>query len=232
MLSIKKVAVSVSTLLAVGVLVTGAAAIGAGLLGSAYHTSTVDSITDLQTGNVKSGISDGAVAADIAAAAVPLLIPACGDACKVGRESNPLYAGHRDKALVLNFEQAGIACLALDRAVTPDASGKLSDGASTCFVGQAGERIVVKPNWNLLKQTEHGQKHARICSAAITIGPDRLFAPCDADADCADYSNGATCTAAGSESSDQVANVGVFVAIRHSGAAAAPAVTVEKSLYK
>lgn len=232
MLSFKKVAVAVSTLLTVGVLMTGVAAVGAGLLGSSYHSVTVDSITDLQTGTVKSGLTDGAVAADIAASAAPLLAPACGDACKVGRESNPLFAGHRDKAIIINFEQAGIACLSLDRAVTPDASGKLSDGSSQCFVGQAGERIVVKPNWNLLKQTEHGQKHARICSAAISYGPDRLYAPCDADADCADYANGATCTAAGAETSDQVANVGVFVAIRHAGAAAAPAITVEKALFK
>lgn len=231
MVSLKKIATGASVVLSLGVIAAGAVAVGNGLLVAAYHSVTVDSITDLQNGNVKSGISDGPVAADIAAAAVPLLSPAC-NACKVGRETQATYAGHKNKAVAINFEQAGIACFTLDRAVTPDASGKCSDGACVCFVGQAGERIVTKPDYKMLVQTEHGKQHSGICSTTVALGPDELYAPCDADADCADYDNGATCTAAASVTAAQLANVGVFVAIRHAGAAAAPAITVEKLLVK
>lgn len=226
MLSLKKIATVVSSVLTVGVIAAGAVAIGAGLLVQPYHS--VESVTDA-TSTVKSGITDGAVAADIAASNVPLLVPACS-ACRAGRETQALYAGHRDKAVVLNFEGAGSACFALDRAVTYSA-GKLSDGASVCYTGAAGERIVVKPNRAMLIQTEHGQQHTGICSAAVTLGPDRLYAPCDAAADCADFVNGATCTAAASVTADQVANAGAYIVHSNSGAVQ-PLVTVEKVVIK
>lgn len=226
MISLKKIATGVSALLTVGVIAAGTVAIGAGFLASPYHS--VEAVPDA-TSTFKSGISDGAVAADINASAVQLLVPACGT-CNAGRIDQALYAGHRDKAVAINFEGAGSVCFALDRAVTYSA-GKLSDGASVCYTGAAGERIVVKPDWKMLVQTEHGKQHSGICSDPITLGPDRLYPPCDADADCADYVNGATCTAQASVSSAQQANVGVFIVHSNSGAVQ-PHTTVEKVVLK
>ena len=227
MTSLKTIATAASATVSGVIILAGVGAVASGLLAGGYHT--VDAVPDATT-TFKSGITDGAVAADIAASAVPLLVPACLT-CKRGREDQALYAGHADKGVIIGFRSAGSVCFALDRAVTYATGNKLSDGASVCYTGAAGERIVTRPRWNLLIQTEHGQKHTGICSAPVTIGPDRLYAPCDADNDCADYVNGATCTARASVTADQIANVGVYVVHSNSGAAQAIA-TIEKVLFK
>jgi hypothetical protein len=196
-----KVAFVVGTVVVVAV----GSVMAAGVFGavSGYWSVEVEPGAIDATTFVRTGLTDGPVAADINASAAPLLLPACNSCGTTGNE---------EKAVRLDFQADSAVCYSLDRAVTLSAAPlRLSDGNSVCFAGNDGLSIVDRPNWALLIQTEHGRQHRGICSSPITVGSDALFAPCDANDDCADFVIGATCTAFASTTSVQQQNVGVYL---------------------
>lgn len=124
-------------------------------------------------------------------------------------------APNRSAAVVITTDAAARCAWAGKPALDISSTCMISDppnsGPGACIdLPAAGSQADEKPNWATMIARGAAGMRTGICSVAVNSCGFSVYAPCSVNGDCTSYGGG-TCTAAGSQTDLQKANVAVFL---------------------